>query len=136
MKIISGLVIAGAITLSTAATAATVTYSSNVIAPKTTNYNDVLVIPQFNPTLGVLQSIKVTLFGNLEGVVRFESRDAAPTTVFTSLVASLTLTRPDNSTIVVTIPAFSQSVAVGAYDGVLDFGGTSGFTSSRRPATP
>lgn len=129
MKFVSGAIVAGAMMLSTAASAATVVYSSNVIAPKTTNYNDVLSIPQFDPALGTLQSIKVTLFGNLKGFVRFESLDATATTVTTNLTASLTLTRPDGSTIVVTIPAFSDTRTVAAFDGTLDFDGASGFTS-------
>jgi hypothetical protein len=129
MKFIPSLIVAGAMALSTAASAATVVYNSNVITPKTTDYSDALSIPKFDPALGALQSIKVTLFGNLEGFVRFESLDASATTVTTNLTATLTLTRPDNTTIVVTIPAFSETRNVAAYDGVTDFAGPSGFTS-------
>lgn len=132
MTFFKAFAVASALTLGTvsAADAATVLYTSNVQATQTTNYATSLGLQKFNPALGTLQSVKVTLFGNLSGSLRFESFDASPSTIVTNLSASLTLTRPDNSTLIVTIPAFSQTFNVAAFDGTFDWGGTSGFTSA------
>ena len=47
----------------------------------------------------------------------------------------LGLTRPDNSTLVVTNPVFSQTFNFTAFDGAINFGGTSGGTTGTVSAT-
>lgn len=93
-----------------------------------TNWTGSVNIQQFDPTLGDLQSIQFTLSGNVQGTAQAESLDAGPTIVNTQFSANITLTRPDLSIIVVTIPLANFSDPFTAYDGVLDFGGTSGVT--------
>jgi len=105
----------------------TVCYTDS-IPIQSTNWTNSVTVPQFNPTLGTLQSIQFTLNGRIEGETRVESNDAGPTTVNTSFSASITLTRPDNSVIVVTIPIADFVDNFTAFDGVLDFAGTSGET--------
>jgi hypothetical protein len=105
--------------------AATITFSDS--HPLTlTNWNAVLNLPRFDPALGTLTGIKFRLDGNVIGDVRFESLDAAPKTVTTFLQATVTLFRPDFTPLVITLPVANNSDNVTAYDGVLDFGGTSG----------
>ena len=115
--------------IATAAFAGSVTFSANVLL-STTNWNLSATLPQFDQTFGCLTSIRFTINGHVEGDVKFESLDTAPTTITTNLSATLTLTRPNNCTIVTTIPVVANSDNVSAYDGALDFSGTSGKTYS------
>ncbi|MBS1825001.1 MAG: PEP-CTERM sorting domain-containing protein [Acidobacteria bacterium] len=118
--------------------AATLTYSFalancpgcniNFPALATTNWAGNVTVPKFDPTLGNLQSVSVTLKGSLDGDIQIESLDAAPTTITSTLLATITLTRPDTSTIVVVIPQVQLIDNVTAFDGNIDFGGGSGRT--------
>jgi hypothetical protein len=94
----------------------------------TTNWNTSLSITKFDPSLGTLTGINFYLQADVRGDVRFESLDAEPATVVTYLQAMVTLQRPDLSTIVVTTPVANNIDDVSAFDGVIDFGGTSGKT--------
>ncbi|MFI5381692.1 MAG: choice-of-anchor E domain-containing protein, partial [Tepidisphaerales bacterium] len=113
--------------LAGAAHAGIVTYSDS-IPLDATNWNSSVTLPKFDPSLGSLTSIDVTIAGHVEGSAAFESKDAQPATVTMKLQAKLTLQRPDLSTLVVTIPVVNTSDSVTAYDGVLDYAGTSGKT--------
>jgi hypothetical protein len=110
-----------------AAMAGTVTYGGGV-SLATTNWSSSITFPKFSPTLGCLDSVCFSLSGHVEGTAKFESLDSGPTTVTMNLAATLTLQRPDLSTLVVTLPAASTSDNVTAFDGLIDFGGTSGRT--------
>jgi hypothetical protein len=99
---------------------------TDTIPLQPTNWSGQVSIPKFDPNLGTLQSIAFDLTGNVQGSARAESLDAAPTIVNTSFSANITLTRPDLSVIVVTLPVANFSDSFTAFDGVLDFGGTSG----------
>jgi len=110
-----------------AAQTQTVCYTDS-IPIQSTNWMNSITVPQFNPNLGTLQSIQFTLNGRIEGETRVESQDAGPTMVNTSFSASITLTRPDNSVIVVTIPIANFVDNFTAFDGTLDFAGSSGET--------
>jgi uncharacterized protein (TIGR03382 family) len=111
--------------LAGAANAEIVCYSGSV-ALATTNWSNSIVIPQFNPALGTLNSISWTLNGSVAGSASYESLDASPTTVTLNLSATLTLFAPDSSTLQVTIPSVSVSEGAGAFDGSVDFDGASG----------
>ena len=91
-----------------------------------TNWADTLVIPKFDTALGTLLSVRWTVNGNITGSAAFESLDAAPSTITTELRATITLLRPDNSPLVVVIPVASNTDSASAFDGTIDFGGTSG----------
>ena len=126
----STLALLAALTLGGAATAqttSTVCYTDS-IALQSTNWSSTVSIPQFNPNLGTLQSIQFTLSGSVQGLIGVESLDASPSIITSQLSANITLTRPDNTVIVVTIPVANFADAVGPFDGSIDFGGTSGTT--------
>jgi hypothetical protein len=107
------------------AQAATVTTSASY--PMTyTNWHGVLSIARFDPALGTLTGIRFRLEGSVGGDVRFESMDAKSATVRTILQATVTLSRPDFTPLVITIPVCNNVDNVTAFDGVIDFGGTSG----------
>ncbi|MBN1504214.1 MAG: choice-of-anchor E domain-containing protein [Candidatus Eisenbacteria bacterium] len=95
-----------------------------------TNWNTTMSFPKFTGECECLQSICFQLCGHVEGTAKFESMDAAPTTVTMNLQSTITLMRPDMSTLVVVIPLANTSDNVTEFDGVIDFGGTSGKTYS------
>jgi len=107
------------------ANAATISYSDT--APvQLTYWSQILTLDKFDPTLGNLLSVTWELTGHVEGATSFESRDAQPATVTTTLGAILSLYRMDSSLIVAASPSVSTSDGVTAYDGTIDFGGGSG----------
>jgi len=98
------------------------------IPTSTTNWNDSVSIPKFDPNSGVLHGIHFTLAGTATGSAKAESLDAAPSDVTLNFQCTLTLTRPDNSVIVVAIPLQQFVDHFASFDGVIDFAGTSGAT--------
>lgn len=107
--------------------AATVTYSAG-IPSQTTDWNLSLDLPMFDPALGTLNSISFTLNGTVMGQVKVENQNATPATVSTCLQSTLTLFRPDATILVVSIPSIIRQFNASAFDGVLDYSGTSGIT--------
>ena len=128
MRIVVFIAIAVVIALvlgATIAVADSVQYSNSIPLMKT-NWHSSVIFPQFNPALGNLTYIEFCLGGHVEGGAKFESLDAAPATVTMDLNAVMKLLRPDMSEIVVSIPVVSTLDNVMAFDGTVDFGGTSG----------
>jgi hypothetical protein len=101
---------------------------SNSFATTATTFNTSLSFPKFDSSLGTLNSITFQLFGSVLGNAKGESLDASPATLTLTLAASLNLQRPDNTSIVVTIPTINNTFNATAFDGVIDFAGTSGIT--------
>jgi hypothetical protein len=125
-SVLSGLAL-GAALFATQASAQTQTVCFNGSIPLTaTNWSNTVSVSKFDTGLGTLQSISFQLGGNIAGAVKLESTDSAATVVQTNFQATLTLTRPDLSVIVVTIPIANFNDSLTSFDGVIDFGGTSG----------
>ena len=120
--------------LAAPATAATISFSDS-IALTTTNWSDSFDIQRFDPLLGTLTSITFQLSGTVTGNIRAESMDNAPSTVSTNLQATITLTRPDTTVLAVVLPVASFINSFTAFDGTVDFGGTSGVTQLGATAT-
>jgi hypothetical protein len=97
-----------------------------------TDWFDTISLPKFNPALGTLTSISLTLGGTVVSDVQFESRDLAPTTITAWVTGTLNLYSPDDllTPIVITIPIYNEAHGVTAYDNVLDYGGASGFSAN------
>jgi hypothetical protein len=91
-----------------------------------TNWNLSVNIPKFDAGLGTLTQIDFMLTGNIQGSAAVESTDTSPTVVQLQFQATLTLTRPDLSVIVVTVPLANFNDSLGAADGTIDFRGPSG----------
>ncbi|WP_409026792.1 choice-of-anchor E domain-containing protein [Janthinobacterium sp. SUN098] len=100
-----------------------------------TNWSDTLGLGKFDSNLGTLTSIKFHLEGAVQGSGRTESLDASASNVTLSLASLLTLYRPDNSTLLVANPLFTQTFALSAFDGSIDFAGTSGASTGLRSST-
>lgn len=105
--------------------AASITHTDN-IPLMTTSWFESVVIPQFDPALGTLDSIEYAINGYIEGSVSYESLDSKPSTLTLDFSASLELGLPDSSKLILAAPLVTNIVSVGAFDGVIDFGGESG----------
>lgn len=133
-KTFAALAAAAAFLPFASAQATTLSYADSV-ALTTTNWSNTLSFAKFDTSLGNLTSIRFDLSGVVQGSGNAESMDATASTVTLSLGSLLGLTRPDNSTLVVTNPVFSQTFNFSAFDGGIDFGGTSGGTTGSVSAT-
>ena len=107
------------------AQAASITYSAS-ISSTNPDWSSSLSISQFDPTLGTLTGIQFDLTGTITGTIYVENTDASAATISETLSASLTLTRPDSSVIVVALPGTTVTDLFSPFDGTVDFGGTSG----------
>ena len=113
--------------LASVAAADVVSYDAT-FSSKKTNWSDSMTLPLFDPALGTLNKVSWTLWGEVSGTARFESEDSGPADITMKLSATLTLFGPDASVLQITIPFFQLVETVSAYDGITDFGGTSGRT--------
>jgi hypothetical protein len=100
------------------------------ISLTSTNWSSSISIPQFNSSLGTLTSITFQLTGTSQGDVKFENKDwDNPATVSTSISSTVTLQRPDNSSLVIIVPTGATGAdSLTAFDGTLDYLGSSGKT--------
>lgn len=92
----------------------------------TTNWSDSVTVSKFDPDLGDLLSIDFELQAFTEGSAQFESSDAQPSVVTLNFEVAISLERPNNSLIVAASPSVMTVDNATAFDGVVDFGGTSG----------
>lgn len=110
---------------SVAALAATSTHTLTVF-PTATNWSVTNAVPQWNPADGTLNSVTVTVAGNVSSRFRAESRDTIDTVTTATTDAHVTATAGGVTADALISPTHTQVLT--AYDGVLDYGGTSGFT--------
>lgn len=113
--------------LVSAVNAATVTYTQSYSGP--TNWAQAIALPKFNPSMGSLQSVLLTLVGTVGGSAGFENTDPQAATIVTSRQGNFALTRPNGSSLTLT-SSVTTTDSVTGYDGNLNFGGTSGKTYS------
>jgi hypothetical protein len=112
-----------ALAMSGAANAASISFSDS-FGLADTNWSQALNLSRFDSSLGTLTSVIFSYGGQVDSAIRFESLDAAPATVSGNTSGNLIFDDPIFDTLNI---ASSQSQAVGAFDGAIDFGGTSGF---------
>jgi hypothetical protein len=118
-----------------AAQAATVSYSDSV-ATTTTNWSDTILLPLFDASLGTLDSVELTLTGSVSGLAAGESLDGGPSTIVLDLKAFITASVASNPSLSVDVnPIANGTFSATAYDGAIDFGGTSGVTYADLDAT-
>jgi hypothetical protein len=111
-----------------AASAAT----SDTFGPAMTNWTETLSVDMFDGSLGTLTKATFKLIGEVNGSASGESLDAAPATVTLDLSAEIEATA--GSLLLVTLPTVSESFGATAFDGTIDFGGTSGVAFLDRTA--
>ncbi len=117
-----------AIALAGSASAATVSYSASVPLT-TTDWTVTISLPRFDATLGTLQSVEFQLSGVNRTATRFENRDATPWTTTTGSDVAISVSEPLLGTLVAATPVVRFVNEVEAFDGSLDYGGTSGATN-------
>ena len=134
-KITIALLVAGLFGSVASAQAGMISYTASV-AMTTTNWGPTNIsLSKFDTTLGTLTSIDFDLSGTVEGIGKAESEDGAASEVTLDLGSKITLRRPNNLTLVVSNPVFSQTFQFTAYDGVLDYAGTSGGSTGLQSST-
>lgn len=111
--------------------------TSNVVAPSTqqvtaaftsfkTGGSQTQSIAQFDSTLGTLNSVQILLNGKLTSDVKVENLDAAPSAINAQVNGALSLQGPGGTLLSVAPSISENSTSLSAYDGTLDYGGTSG----------
>jgi collagen type I/II/III/V/XI/XXIV/XXVII alpha len=116
------------ITLTTAAQTITV-------AEAPTGWSTELSAAQFDPALGTLDSVNITLTGDETASVAAANLGATAATLGFSETPTLTLVTPDPTTYVSATPSVTGGMSLAGYDGSEDFAGTSGRTDQGLTAT-
>jgi hypothetical protein len=113
-----------------------VSYSSSFpIAPDaflTPDWSSTIALPKFNPALGTLQVVSFDMTGFVSGDAKTENTSpSSPADVKLTLSASMALRRPGGGApLVVATPLAVASYTLPPFDGVVDFAGASGPTTS------
>ncbi|MDW5417292.1 choice-of-anchor E domain-containing protein [Iodobacter sp. CM08] len=93
-----------------------------------TNWNDVFSLQRFDANLGTLTGVNVDLYGTVKGSAKYESLDASASNVQIDLGAIIKLATVSGKNLLTINPLVSNAYSASAYDGITDFGGTSGKT--------
>lgn len=88
-----------------------------------TNWTETLSVDQFNASLGTLDSVVIKYSGEVSSLFRLESLDAAAATITANASGNIAFGGPIGAALAI---SGSANQAVGAFDGAIDFGGTSG----------
>jgi hypothetical protein len=97
--------------------------------PTTTNWSHVFTLDGFDTLGGTRQltSAVLTFTGDIFSAMKVESLDASATTVTATAQGNITFSGiPNSAPNVILLPLLSSSIGLTAFDGVFDFGGTSG----------
>lgn len=123
------LALAALFTSSTAASAQIVTDCHTAVIPlELTNFLRTASLPKFDTALGELQGVEIHVTARATGTSRMESLDAAPSVVNTRFSVDLTVSQADSTVVMFMVPIADFQDTLAAYDGVLDYAGTSGIT--------
>jgi hypothetical protein len=114
--------------MATAANAASVSYDATV-ADKQTDWAEVLSLPKFNPALGTLTKVTLTLFGRVDGTVQVENLNEDNPATTTLTLAAKIIAEVAGATLEVEVNPFDNTVVnLDPYDGTIDWMGPSGAT--------
>jgi hypothetical protein len=114
-------------TVAASSTAAQTQQAAATFSSFTTGGSQTQSLAQFNPALGTLNSVQIVFNGTLNSDVKVENLDAAPATVNAQVNGNLSLQGPGGTTLLSLTPAIrDNSTSLSAFDGTLDYGGTSG----------
>eukprot|EP00899_Mesostigma_viride_P008079 jgi/Mesvir1/17272/Mv07680-RA.1 len=106
----------------------TVAILSDSYGPAPTNWQRTLAVSQFDRGCGTLSNVSISFIGGVSGVAAYESLEANPAVITLNLKAEIKFRRFGSNFYYFVHPVKSQVSNAGAYDNVLDFGGTSGAT--------
>jgi uncharacterized protein (DUF2141 family) len=99
-----------------------------------TDWTSSQTIPQFDPSLGTLTSIDILNSDQITSTIKVENIDGAPATITATVSGTMTLSGPGVSSLVNNLSA-DQTFNASAFDGTIDFGGTSGHDFGPKTAT-
>ena len=101
---------------------------------KATDWTDTLSIPKFDPSLGTLIAVSLSVDGAIAQDVKLENLDATAVVVNVTGGAMVTLT-PPNLVVVIAVPTYSEMYPLAMYDGMSDFQPPSGITAPTKTAS-
>jgi uncharacterized repeat protein (TIGR01451 family) len=111
---------------STISTATQATPAFTLTFPnKKTNQTQTGVLPQFDSSLGTLTSVDLIINGQITSDIKVENEDPSAATITGQIAGTLSLSGQDFSTQVTTSTS-NKTFNAAAWDGINDFGGTSG----------
>jgi hypothetical protein len=101
----------------------------DAIPSTATDWNDMLILDKFDPSLGDLVSVDFVLDSNMTSDVAIEHTSTiSPANITVDVDGSIVVLLPDGSNITLNISFEKQSFNSTIFDGLIDFGGTSGIT--------
>lgn len=108
--------------------AGTIVHSGS-LSQATTNWTRSFQVDQFDTQGGarVLEQVVIEMFANLSGTARFENRDNQSRTVHITMNSTLSIALGAD-VLASAAPGMGGTYNVGAFDGLIDFGGVSGRT--------
>lgn len=80
--------------------------------PTPTDFSTPIVIPQFNPALGTLNSINISLTGQTAGLATVTNNSGVTGTYLVDLFATLALLDPTSATLLTNSPDFNSSLTI------------------------
>ncbi|QHG16116.1 PEP-CTERM sorting domain-containing protein [Nostoc sp. ATCC 53789] len=126
--------LAGIVATSSAANAASLSYTSSIDYDLTDITDAPLSVQQFDSSLGTLTGMTIGFTGDILGNAGFENTGKSSANITVNLASQLTL-KLNNQSLFALNPQNSFSYEVGQFDNSIDFGGTSGRTVSGLTAT-
>ncbi len=90
-------------------------------------------MPQFDPSLGALVSVEIHVEDKLASVIKVENLETSSATIFSNVTGTTSIAGPSLD-IAPTELVLNQSFGATAFDGNIDFGGTSGKDYGRQEA--
>lgn len=99
------------------------------------SWSQSLVFPRFDPVNGLLAAMELELEVTQQGSASCESLDVAPSTSTLHWRSLVTLRRPDTTELLTATPEVTMEFTSTAFDGIADFGGSSGMTEPALQAT-
>jgi len=96
-----------------------------------TSWNQGVNVPRFNPALGTLDSVRISFRCDVDGTVRAENLDIEAGALLTGQInAGCSIPDAVPGLPLGVNPVVAVQFNASAFDNVLDYGGSSGFTSS------
>ncbi|WP_392531375.1 choice-of-anchor E domain-containing protein [Nostoc sp. C117] len=126
--------LAGIVATSGVANAASFSYTSSTDYDYTDIVDAPLSIQKFDSSLGTLKGVTIGFTGDVLGNAGFENKNTRQSQVTVNLASELSL-EVNNQSIFALNPQNSYAYQVVKYDGITNFGGTSGKTVSGLTAT-
>ena len=107
--------------------AASITHTATIF-PTLTDWSLTNSVPQFDPAIGTLTNVTVTVSANVQSTFFTENRDRRAWDTTTTAHATVSAFVDTLSASTLIEPSHTQNLT--AFDGVIDYDGTSGFTAS------